>query len=274
MAKSIRMSGPMYGTMIPLNECPDPVFASGAMGRGIAIKNPDYRVYAPFDGEVTVIFPTGHAIALTSDEGIELFIHVGMDTVKMNGEGFTVWVEPGEVVRRGQLLLEFSPEAIKKAGYDTTTPIIVTNHSDFGDITFELDSQSITVKATGESLNYSQYNNASPDPERVAQLIMKYVGGPDNVRAAESCATRLRLTVNDKSKIQEMNVENIEGVKGQFFAAQQYQIICGTGFVDKVTEEFIKLKPSLAGGNVTQSLRFSARPVRARRATCSACIMR
>ena len=257
MAQNIKISSPLNGTLIPLNEIDDPVFASGAMGRGIAVKNPDGKVYSPFDGEITVFFPTKHAIGLKSNDGIELLIHVGMDTVKLNGEGFTSKAEAGDKVKRGQLLLEFDSNVIKKAGYQTTTPVVVTNHADFGDITFELNNQSITAKAPAEDAGSSapvekddddaQYDGL-PDEERVAKLIMKYVGGPDNVRTAEHCATRLRLIVNDKSKIQEKKVENIDGVKGQFFAAQQYQIICGTGFVDKVTDEFIKLKPALAGG--------------------------
>ena len=255
--KDIKISSPLNGTLIPLNQIDDPVFGSGAMGRGVAVKEPEGKVYAPFDGEITVFFPTKHAIGLKSDDGIELLIHVGMDTVKLNGEGFNAKAEVGDKVKRGQLLLEFDSNVIKKAGYPTTTPVVVTNHTEFGDITFELKNQSITVKAAAEEsggggavekdADDAQYDNL-PDEERVAKLIMKYVGGPDNVRTAEHCATRLRLIVNDKSKIQEKKVENIDGVKGQFFAAQQYQIICGTGFVDKVTEEFIKLKPSLAGG--------------------------
>ena len=255
--KNIRISSPLNGTLIPLNQVDDPVFGGGAMGRGAAVKNPEGKVYSPFDGEITVFFPTNHAIGLKSDDGIELLIHVGMDTVKLNGEGFTPRAAVGDRVKRGQLLLEFDPKVITKAGYQTTTPVVVTNHQDFGDITFELNNQEVTSKAPAEEASSAGPVEADdvikqfeglPDAERVAKSIMHYIGGPDNVRTAEHCATRLRLIVNDKSKIQEKKIENIEGVKGQFFAAQQYQIICGTGFVDKVTEEFIKLKPSLAGG--------------------------
>ena len=254
--KDIKITSPLEGELIPLNEVNDPVFAGGAMGRGAAVKNPKGKVYAPFDGEITVFFPTGHAIGLKSTDGIELLIHVGMDTVKLNGQCFTPKKEAGDKIKRGELLLEFDPAGIVKAGYETTTPVVVTNHAEFGDITFELGSKTVVAKAPAadsgggaveKDADDAQYDGL-PDEERVAKLIMKYVGGPDNVRTAEHCATRLRLIVNDKSKIQEKKVENIEGVKGQFFAAQQYQIICGTGFVDKVTEEFIKLKPSLAGG--------------------------
>ena len=256
--KNIRISSPLNGTLIPLNQVDDPVFGGGAMGRGAAVKNPEGKVYSPFDGEITVFFPTNHAIGLKSNDGIELLIHVGMDTVKLNGEGFTPKAAVGDRVKRGQLLLEFDPKVITKAGYQTTTPVVVTNHQDFGDITFELNNQEVTSKAPAEDAASSagpvedddviKQFAGLPDAERVAKSIMHYVGGPDNVRTAEHCATRLRLIVNDKSKIQEKKIENIEGVKGQFFAAQQYQIICGTGFVDKVTEEFIKLKPALASG--------------------------
>ena len=256
--KNIRISSPLNGTLIPLNEVDDPVFGGGAMGRGAAVKNPEGKVYSPFDGEITVFFPTHHAIGLKSNDGIELLIHVGMDTVKLNGECFSPKAEAGDKVKRGQLLLEFDPKGITKAGYQTTTPVVVTNHQDFGDITFELNNQSITSKAPAEDTSSAagpvedddviKQFAGLPDAERVAKSIMHYVGGPDNVRTAEHCATRLRLIVNDKSKIQEKKIENIDGVKGQFFAAQQYQIICGTGFVDKVTEEFIKLKPALASG--------------------------
>lgn len=256
--KDIRISSPINGKLIPLNEVNDPVFAGGAMGRGAAVKDPEGKVYAPFDGEITVFFPTGHAIGLKSNDGIELLIHVGMDTVKLDGKGFKPKAEAGSKVKRGQLLLEFDPKVITDAGYETTTPVVVTNHSEFGDITFELDGQKVTAKAAKEEKSSGGSAEADddvikkfaglPDAERVAKSIMHYVGGPDNVRTAEHCATRLRLIVNDKSKIQEKKIENIDGVKGQFFAAQQYQIICGTGFVDKVTEEFIKLKPALGAG--------------------------
>ncbi len=252
--KDIRLSSPLKGTMVPLQDIKDPVFSSGSMGRGMAVENPEGKVYAPFDGEITVFFETKHAIGLKSDDGVELLIHVGMDTVNLKGECFTAKAQQGDKVKRGQLLLEFDPEGIKKAGYEVTTPVVVTNHTEFGEITFELADQKLVVNAPAQETGAStaaadtEFDHL-PDEERVANLIAKYVGGMGNVRSAEHCATRLRLIVNDKSKIDEKAIENIDGVKGQFFAAQQYQIILGTGFVDKVTEAFIKLNPALSGGS-------------------------
>lgn len=243
--RDIRLTTPLEGELIPLSAVKDMVFSTGAMGRGAAVKNPQGKVVAPFDGEITVFFETKHAIGLKSADGVEVLIHVGMDTVKLNGEHFTAQAAQGDKVKKGQVLLTFDPAAIREAGYDTTTPVVVTNAAEFGDITVEYGGQSITSKAAaGGAAAAADAEDHSfddlPDEQRVAKLIEKYVGGMENVRNAEHCATRLRLIVNDKSKIDEKAIENIEGVKGQFFAAAQYQIILGTGFVDKVFAEFVK----------------------------------
>ncbi len=243
--RDIRLTSPVAGELIPLSAVKDMVFSTGAMGRGAAVRNPQGKVVAPFDGEITVFFETKHAIGLKSADGIEVLIHVGMDTVKLNGAHFTAQAAQGDKVKKGQVLLTFDPAAIRAAGYDTTTPVVVTNAAEFGDITVEYGGQSITSKAAaGGAAAAADAEDHSfddlPDEQRVAKLIEKYVGGMENVRNAEHCATRLRLIVNDKSKIDGKAIENIEGVKGQFFAAAQYQIILGTGFVDKVFAEFVK----------------------------------
>ena len=243
--RDIRLTSPLEGELIPLSAVKDMVFSTGAMGRGAAVRNPQGKVVAPFDGEITVFFETKHAIGLKSADGIEVLIHVGMDTVKLNGEHFEAHAAQGDKVKKGQVLLTFDPAAIREAGYDTTTPVVVTNAAEFGDITVEYGGQSITSKAAaGGAAAAADAEDHSfddlPDEQRVAKLIEKYVGGMENVRNAEHCATRLRLIVNDKSKIDEKAIENIDGVKGQFFAAAQYQIILGTGFVDKVYAEFVR----------------------------------
>ena len=241
--KEIRLDSPLNGELVELSKVNDPAFASGAMGFGAAVKNPEGKVYAPVDGEVTVFFETKHAIGIHGVNGEDLLIHVGLDTVKLNGEHFTAHVEQGAAVKKGQLLLEFDAEAIKAAGYDVTTPFVVTNSSEFEKITIALGDKEIVsaqAEAKAETVTADDEYANLPKEVRVAKLIEKYVGGMDNVRNAEHCATRLRLIINDKSKIDEKAIENIDGVKGQFFAAAQYQIILGTGFVDKVFAEFTK----------------------------------
>lgn len=241
--KEIRLDSPLKGELVELSQVNDPAFASGAMGFGAAVKNPDGKVYAPVDGEITVLFETKHAIGIHGANGEDLLIHVGLDTVKLNGEHFTAHVEQGATVKKGQLLLEFDGEAIKAAGYDITTPFVVTNSTEFDKITIALGDKEIVsaaAEAKAETVTADDEYADLPKEVRVAKLIEKYVGGMDNVRNAEHCATRLRLIINDKSKIDEKAIENIDGVKGQFFAAAQYQIILGTGFVDKVFAEFVK----------------------------------
>ena len=242
--KEIRLDSPLNGELVELSQVNDPAFASGAMGFGAAVKNPDGKVYSPVDGEVTVFFETKHAIGIHGENGEDLLIHVGLDTVKLNGEHFKAHVEQGAKVKKGQLLLEFDGEAIKAAGYDITTPMVVTNSTEFDKITIALNGVEIcsaaAAKAEAKTVTADDEYADLPKEARVAKLIEKYVGGMDNVRNAEHCATRLRLIINDKSKIDEKAIENIDGVKGQFFAAAQYQIILGTGFVDKVFDEFVK----------------------------------
>lgn len=242
--KDIRLENPLHGQLAELKEVRDPAFAGGSMGIGAAVKDPSGQVYAPVDGEITVFFETKHAIGIHSIEGADILIHVGLDTVKLNGAYFTAKAAQGDKVSKGQLLLTFDAEAIKAAGYDTTTPVVVTNPSEFGQVTVVVDGQDVTVSAAADrtaaaAVDESEYADL-PQAARVAKLIEKYVGGMDNVRSAEHCATRLRLIINDKSRLDEKAIENIDGVKGQFFAAAQYQIILGTGFVDKVFAEFVK----------------------------------
>jgi glucose-specific phosphotransferase system IIA component len=125
---------PMDGEVIPLKEINDGVFSEEMLGKGCGIKPTDGKLYAPFDGEIVLIIETKHAIALKSCDGIELLIHIGMDTVKMNGKGFNPLVKVGEKIKCGQSLMTFSISDIEKAGYVTTTAIVVTNSDQYRDI--------------------------------------------------------------------------------------------------------------------------------------------
>ena len=128
------VTSPLAGEVIALEDTPDAVFASGAMGKGVAIEPSVGEVVAPADGVIRLLFPTNHAIGLATDDGAELLIHVGMDTVALDGKGFTAHVVQGSKVKKGQLLLSFDIDTIKEAGYPVTTPIIVTNMSRFKDL--------------------------------------------------------------------------------------------------------------------------------------------
>lgn len=125
---------PMTGTVLALDQIPDPTFASGLLGQGVAIIPSDSKVIAPFAGEVASLFQTRHAIGLLSHSGIELLIHVGIDTVRLDGKPFTAHVKVGDAFRAGDLLLEFDRQAILDAGYDLATPIIITNSDEYPEV--------------------------------------------------------------------------------------------------------------------------------------------
>lgn len=128
-ATVIRLTQPVAGAVLPLSAVPDPVFAQGTMGPGVAIEPSGDTVVAPAEGTVTTVFPTGHAIGVTLDDGTELLIHVGIDTVDMKGSGFQPLVQQGERVHAGRPLLRFDAAAIRSAGYNPITPVIVLNNA-------------------------------------------------------------------------------------------------------------------------------------------------
>lgn len=125
---------PVAGEVLELSEIKDKAFSSGALGAGIAIVPREGVILSPFNGTVATAFPTGHAIGIVSEQGTEVLIHIGLDTVQLNGEFFNMKVTQGQTVAKGDILVEFDLEAIKKAGFDTTTPIVVTNSMDYEDV--------------------------------------------------------------------------------------------------------------------------------------------
>ena len=129
------LTSPVNGTQIPLAEVADETFASEMLGATVAVEPADGKIVAPCDGEVSNIFETGHAVCITTEAGGELLIHIGIDTVKMDGKGFTKKVSDGDKVHAGDILIEADLEEIKNAGYQTTTMMILTNTDEFGNVT-------------------------------------------------------------------------------------------------------------------------------------------
>ena len=125
---------PIKGEVKPIEESSDAAFASGALGKGVVILPEEGKVYAPVTGTVTVLFPSLHAIGVTSDAGVELLIHIGINTVQLNGEGFTAHIKQGDQIKQGQLLVEFDMNKIKEAGYSLETPVLVTNYADLKEV--------------------------------------------------------------------------------------------------------------------------------------------
>ena len=125
---------PIKGKSVELKEVSDPVFAEGIMGKGVAIIPEEGVVYAPVDGAISALFETKHAIGITSDDGIEILIHVGIDTVKLGGNHFTAFIQKDQKVKKGDKLLEFDMNAIKREGYEIITPVLIANTADYAEV--------------------------------------------------------------------------------------------------------------------------------------------
>lgn len=125
---------PINGEGIELEKVNDESFASGALGKGFAIVPSEGKVYAPFDGSMTIVYDTKHLLAMTSNDGVELFVHIGLNTVELKGQYYTEHVKAGDTIKKGQLLMEFDIPKIKEAGYDLTTPVIVTNSDSYQEV--------------------------------------------------------------------------------------------------------------------------------------------
>lgn len=132
--KSSVLLSPLAGKVIPLADVKDTTFASGSLGEGVAIEPSGSKVVAPADSKVNAIFPTGHAVALHTNEGLDVLIHVGLDTYKLGGRHFKVCASVGDEVKKGDILIEFDRDAITAEGYDITAPILICNSVEFSSI--------------------------------------------------------------------------------------------------------------------------------------------
>lgn len=145
LVKQETVASPLKGQVRALSELTDEAFSTGAMGKGIAIEPLEGKVYSPVDGVLTTLFASGHAIGITSSNGVDILIHVGKDTVKLKGKYFTPRAKQGDTVTKGQLLMEFDAAAIREAGYTLTTPVIISNSGDVLDV-IETDQKNIDYR--------------------------------------------------------------------------------------------------------------------------------
>lgn len=125
---------PAAGKAVSLKEVNDPTFSQEILGKGVAIIPSEGKIVAPADGTISVFFETKHAVSISAENGVEIIVHVGLDTVNLKGEHFTAHKQQGDKVKAGELLLEFDMKAIKAAGYDVITPVIICNTPDFPDM--------------------------------------------------------------------------------------------------------------------------------------------
>ncbi len=218
--------------IIFLKDVPDQVFAGGMMGEGIAFTPETDTVTAPCDGTIIMIAETLHAIGIQAENGAELLIHVGMDTVNLNGNGFTKLAEANQKVKQGDPILKIDLNFMKEHNINLTTPMIVTNSEDYTVSAF-VDSQDGIVMTCSPKANVSKQPGGKKGKyDTLAEQITDLVGGKDNVTAFTHCVTRLRLTVKNKDLVNTSAIEDIENVVGCNWAGNQLQIIIGQSIGD------------------------------------------
>lgn len=221
------------GKVIALTDVRDALFSQELMGKGIAVEPLEGKVYAPFDGKVISVFPTKHAISLLSDKGCEILIHIGIDTVQLQGKYFEEQVKEGDIVKQGDLLMSVDKSILEEKGFDTVIPVVILNTSDYEKI--EVHSLGETVVA-GQLVLGLEKKVANQIPEKVEvqvgknqleRAIISALGGPDNIRTIGHCATRLRITFIDDKKVDREALNHIKGVMGVVEAMGGLQIVIG-----------------------------------------------
>lgn len=236
---------PLTGRVLPLEKVPDPTFAQKMMGEGIAIDPSEGRLVSPVDGEIVTLFPTKHAVGIRSNAGVEILIHVGIDTVNMNGEGFEVLVSEGDRVKTGDPLLNFDLTLIAQKAKSTVTPVIITNFADLKSLSKTDEKTAVKGKTemmtavVGEETNHMNKERSQDPLRRTAEEVLDAVGGKQNIAAVTHCVTRLRFALADEGMVNKEMLNNIEMVKGSFSASGQFQVVIGQGTVDKVYGELI-----------------------------------
>ena len=257
MSNTIKILAPVAGQVINLEDVNDPVFSQKKLGEGFAVKPSAGEIVSPVTGKVVMVAKTKHALGLQTVDGVEVMIHLGIDTVELDGKPFDLQVAAGSEVKAGQQLGTMDLQAIKDAQKDDTVILAITNTADIlAGIDLALGTKSagelaatITLKQTKSAPVAA--NKKENKYQTTAREIVKAVGGADNVKSVMHCFTRLRFTLNDNSIPQDDEVNNIKGVIDVTRANNQYQIVIGQT-VEDVYDELIKLLgPKYAGQGET-----------------------
>lgn len=248
-ATKLDIYAPITGDVKPLSEVPDLTFSEKMMGEGVAIEPQEGKICAPVDGEIVQLFPTKHAIGIRGDAGMEILIHIGLETVSLNGEGFEAHVNQGDWVKVGDPLITFDLAFVRKKAASAISPVVITN-SDEWNIEKTKDTQveagtSVLLQADkvgSTSKEAGDQGEASSTVEygEEARAIVAAVGGVDNIRVATHCVSRLRFALADEEKVDKQKLEAEHIVKGSFSANGQFQVVIGQGTVDKVYIAMIK----------------------------------
>lgn len=239
---------PVSGKCIAINEVPDKMFAEKIMGEGVAFRYDGDVIYSPCNGTIAVIAETKHAIGIRSTNGVELLIHVGVETVNLKGEGFEALVKQDDKIKIGTPILKIDKKFMSDNNIDLITPMVITNAEEF-DLKFSSINSSVKkgesqitvckLKKQLEDTNVSGRGNGMKY-ERLCEDIIKNVGGKENVISVIHCITRLRFSLKDEAKANIDVLKNMDGVMDVIKANGQYQVVIGT-HVEDVFDNLVKI---------------------------------
>ena len=275
MPSTQTLVAPTAGEAIPLASVPDPVFSTGALGEGFGVRPSSGDVVAPVGGAVTMVAGTGHAVGITTDDGLEVLLHLGVDTVELKGRPFALTAATGQRVRAGESLGTMDLEQIRQAGKDTTAIVAVTNSAAKG-VALELTTGPVAAGARVASLTLAEPAAASaparPAPagaddgltgfDATARDIIAGIGGADNVKSVIHCITRVRFYLKDESLADDEAVSGTDGVIDVAKAGGQYQVVIGAEVGD-VYDAIVAQLPGLGGGEVDSEAETAPRPTTA-----------
>ena len=264
----VLIASPVTGTVIDLADVPDPVFSSKAVGEGLGVEPDDGAIVSPVDATITMVAGTGHAIGFKSETGLEVLLHLGVDTVELEGAPFDLSVKVGDAVKAGDSLGTMDLEAVRAAGKATTAIVVLTNTithlAGLSVTTGKTEAGAAIATATLKGEDEASTGAAGTgvevsgaDGERTDGLtgfdataadIIKNIGGPDNVRSVLHCITRVRFYLKDDAKADDAAVADIDGVIDVAKAGGQYQVVIGATVGD-VYQEIVKRLPQGAAGD-------------------------
>lgn len=257
MAKQLSIVAPVSGTVMNIDQVSDSVFSQKLMGEGIGIEPTDGKIVAPVTGKVTLVAETKHAIGFKTADGAEVLMHLGIDTVELNGAPFEIDAKPDIEVQAGDSIGTMDLDAIKKAGKGVTVMVAVTNTADVldsievkaGEHAAGEEAAVVTLKEVKEPVEADDPNEGKYD--KLARQIVQDVGGADNTNSLIHCITRLRFYLKDESKADDEKIKNLDGVIDVMHAQGQYQVVIGTEVGDVYDAAIKQLGPDFADDDAT-----------------------
>ncbi|USQ68390.1 glucose PTS transporter subunit IIA [Companilactobacillus allii] len=251
MEDSLNILAPISGKVIDLTTVNDPVFSKKMMGEGFGILPSDNYVTSPVSGTITLVAKTKHAIGITTPNGVEILIHMGIDTVTLNGTPFEIHVKVNDKVSAGQLIAIMDLTAIIKSGKDPTVIVAITNSDKLNDIKIHLgkvDSGQI-VATTKFHSNSDKEVDVPTNYHQIAEAIIQNIGGVENVSSLIHCMTRLRFYLINDKLTNDSAIKNIDGIINIVRAGGQYQVVIGPSIDDIYAAVVDILGPKLSQNN-------------------------